>query len=71
MSTDLASDLAAAAWHSRVPLRFALHDEEDQLYLDYGGSGVWLPWYASTRVRQNVDFSWSATVGFRPDGGGR
>ena len=29
MSKDLASDLAAAAWHSRVPLRLCLHDRAD------------------------------------------
>ena len=29
MSTDLASDLAAEAWRSKIPLRLALHDRAD------------------------------------------
>ncbi len=48
-------------------LRFSLHDDDDQLYLDYGGSGVWLPWYDIQRVRQDLDFAWSAQVGFVPE----
>ena len=35
MSNDLASDLATASWHSKIPLRLALHDRADAtpLYL--------------------------------------
>lgn len=72
---DDAGDRLATLEHCQTPdlptdgaiLRFALHDTDEHLYLDYGDSGIWLPWYGTERVRQSVDFSWSATVGFRPD----
>ncbi len=56
---DLPTD--GAVW------RMALHDTEQKLYLDFGDSGIWMPWYPITRVRHDVDFQWEAQVGYRPE----
>lgn len=36
---------------------------QDWLLLDYGDSGLWLPWYPALQFADNVDFAWEATIG--------
>jgi hypothetical protein len=46
--------------------RIGYRESPPGLLLDYNDSGTWLEWYAAERLRGNVDFTWTATVGFTP-----
>lgn len=44
-------------------VRMGWSEQDETVYLDYQGSGVWLPWYPGDRVDDSVRFSWETTVG--------
>lgn len=38
-------------------------DEAGLIWYDYGGSGLWLPWWEAMRSGDSIDFQWTTTVG--------
>ncbi len=48
-------------------LRLAWVPGANRLYLDYLGTGVWIPWYVGSldAVREELAFTWEATMGVR------
>ncbi len=46
----------------RWTLSFA--EEDDTIFFDYYGTGVWVPWYEGSLVHDTLTFSYTAEVGF-------
>lgn len=40
---------------------------DDTIWYDYGGSGLWLPWWPGIRAGDSVSFVWTATLGVAVD----
>lgn len=55
-SPDLPAD--GAVW------RMGWSELDGVVYLDYGNTGAWLPWYAGDRDFDEIIFDWSRTYGF-------
>lgn len=34
----------------------------NKIFMNYFGTGVWLPWYDATRVGATIDFNWNTTL---------
>jgi hypothetical protein len=43
--------------------RFGFSQSEAAIFYDFGGIGVWLPWYPAVKVDDVVTFDWEATIG--------
>lgn len=41
---------------------FGLAPTEDLIYLDYHGSGIWIPWYAAEIDEDDVAYAWLTTL---------
>lgn len=41
---------------------FGLAPTEELIYLDYHGSGIWIPWYAAEIDEDDVAFAWTTTL---------
>lgn len=39
-------------------------EDEETIYMEYYGSGIWLPWYSGELAFDHLDFSWVDTFGF-------
>lgn len=44
-------------------LRLGWSENTEQIWMDYQGSGVWMPWYDGRRVDDIVYFEWETEVG--------
>ncbi len=55
-SPDLPSD--GERW------RMAWSEIDAEIYLDFYGSGIWLPWYAGESSHDRIDFSWVTLAAF-------
>lgn len=42
---------------------YGFSSDEGVLYLNYGDSGLWLPWWQAARLGDEVRFDWMATYG--------
>lgn len=43
------------------------HPASQTLQLDYGGTGVWIPWYGAVQAGDEILFEWSSTTGVAVD----
>lgn len=44
--------------------RMGLSLDAETIYFDYYGSDIWVPWYDIEQLHDDVDFEWTADVGF-------
>jgi hypothetical protein len=47
--------------------RLGFHEGDGVLLRDYGGTGVWIPWFEAALNEDTLSFSWTAEVGVSVD----